>query len=73
MKPEMAKKHLQTMLESFSPGSVLMLLGEVFGEMGKEARESGSDVMADNYEQAEATMTVVGLGLDAILPKPTMR
>ena len=73
MKQETAKKRLEAMLASFSPGSVLMLLGKVFGEWAEEAREGGSDEVADNYKEAEATMNVVGFGLDAILPKPKMR
>ncbi len=73
MKPEAAKRHLRTMLDSFTPGSVLMLLGEVFAGRSEEARSGGSPITAENYKLAEATVTVVGHGLDAILPKPSMR
>ncbi|WP_435017971.1 hypothetical protein TA3x_005594 [Tundrisphaera sp. TA3] len=73
MKEEAARKQLQTMLNSFSPGSVLMLIGQVFGERAEAAREAGSEVIAGNLKEAEAAMNVVGLGLDAILPKPPMR
>ena len=73
MKQETAKKRLETMLASFSPGSVLMLLGEVFARRADEAREGGSEIVADNYKVAEATMNVVGFGLDVILPKPRIR
>lgn len=73
MKPEDAKRQLGKMLLSYSPGSVLMLLGEVFGEWADEGREGGSVVIADNLKQAEATMIVVGFGLDGILPKPKMQ
>jgi hypothetical protein len=73
MKPEKAKRQLERMVLSLTPGSVLMLLGEVFREMGREAREGGSEVIADNYEIAEASLTVLGLGLDALLPKPARR
>ena len=73
MKPEKAKRQLERMVLSLTPGSVLMLLGEVFREMGREAREGGSEVIADNYEIAEASLTVLGLGLDALLPKPRRR
>lgn len=73
MKPEQAKRQLEKMLSSFSPGSVLMLLGEVFHEMVEEAREGGSEIIADNLKEAEAAMNVLGLGLDAILPKPKVR
>ena len=38
MRPEKAKTQLKLMLRSFTPGSVLMLLGEVFGEWAGEAR-----------------------------------
>ena len=73
MKPEKAKRQLERMLLSFSPGSVLMLLGEVFQEMGRETREGGSEVIADAAKIAEASLTVLGLGLDALLPKPERR
>ena len=73
MKPEKAKRQLERMVLSLTPGSVLMLLGEVFREMGREARDGGSEVIADNYEIAEASLTVLGLGLDALLPKPRRR
>ena len=68
-----AKKQLEAMLLSYSPGSILMLLGQVFGELAEEARLGGSEGIAANYEEAEATMNVVGFGLDAILPKPKLR
>jgi hypothetical protein len=61
------------MFDSYTPGSVLLLIGEHFAKRAEEARAVGSDVIADNLKQAEATMNVVGFGLDAILPKPTMR
>lgn len=73
MKPKKAKKQLDAMLNSFTPGSVLMLLGQVFGEWAEEARVGGSEIIAVNLKEAEATMNVVGFGLDAILPKPPMR
>ena len=73
MKPEQAKRQLEKMLFSYSPGSVLMLLGEVFAAWAEEAREGGSEVIADNLKQAEATTNVVGFGLDSILPKPRIR
>lgn len=69
MKPEKAKKQLEKMLRSLTPGSVLMLIGEVFGTWAEEARRGGSDVGEESFKLAESTMTVVGLGLDAILPK----
>jgi hypothetical protein len=73
MKPEQAKRQLEQMLLSFSPGSVLMLLGEVFGQWTEEARGGGSEIIADNLKEAEATVKVVDLGLDAILSKPKER
>lgn len=73
MQSDKAKKQLARMLDSFAPGSVLMLLGEVFARRADEAREGGSEIIADNYKEAEATMSVVGSGLDSILPKPKLR
>lgn len=73
MKPEKAKKQLEKILLSFKPGSVFLMVGEVYGEWAEYAREQGSEIGHDNYKLAEATVTVVGYGLDAILPKPRMR
>jgi hypothetical protein len=72
VKEDKAKRQLEKMLQSFSPGSVLMMIGQVFAERAEEAREGGSESIADNLKEAEATMNVVGFGLDAILPKPTL-
>lgn len=73
MQPDKVKKQLTRMLDSFTPGSVLMLLGEVLARRADEARRGGSEAIAESHEEAVATMNVVGLGLDAILPKPKMR
>ena len=40
-----------------------MLIGEVLGEWAEEAREGGSEVIAENLKEAVATMNVVGYGL----------
>lgn len=73
MKPEKAKRQLERMLSSFSPGSVLMMIGEFFAERANEARAGGSEGIADGYREAEAAMNVVGFGLEALLPKPKMK
>jgi hypothetical protein len=64
-----ARKHLARMLRSYTGGSILGLLGEVFQEMAEEARREGDDARHDQYEMASITLTVVGLGIDAITPR----
>ncbi len=73
MKPEKARKQLEKILLSFNAGSVFLMIGEVYGEWAEYAKAHGSEMGHDNYKLAEATVTVVGFGLDAILPKPRMK
>jgi hypothetical protein len=65
MTDEAAKKHLRSMLEQFTVGSVLHLLAEVVAEA------VGTDD-ASRVEQRRAVgqaLFVVGLGVDAALPR----
>lgn len=60
-----ARGHLQDMLASFTAGSVLMLLSELYRERAEQAGDAGA---ADEYRRAEDTLFVVALGIDAIRP-----
>lgn len=57
------------MLGSFTQGSVLHLLGEVFEEMAEEARASGDVTRIEQYRIVAATLFTVGLGIDAACPR----
>lgn len=58
-----ARGHLRDMLASFTAGSVLMLLAELYRD------EAGKAGAADEYRRAEATLFVVALGIDAVRPR----
>ena len=64
-----AKQQLREMLGTLTAGSVLHLLAEVFREDAEVARRDGDDLAADECENIEATLFVVGLGIDAARPR----
>lgn len=69
MTEKKAKKQLRRMLESLTPGTVLSLMSEIFRDDAEEARRAGDDVAQRQCRNAEATLIVVGLGIDAIRPR----
>ena len=69
MKPEMAKRQLRTMLGSFTQGSILHLLGDVFEELAEEASGIGEEGRRDQFISVAKTLFVVGLGIDAACPR----
>ena len=60
MKPEKAKRQLERMLLSVTPVSVLMLLGEVFREMGRGA---GARLGCDRRHLQGRRVELDGVGL----------
>lgn len=64
-----AKKHLGTMLRSFTTGTVLHLLAELFREMAEEAREQNDGVAVKQCQEVAAALFVMGLGVDAACPR----
>lgn len=61
-----AKEHLRAMLVSFTAGTVLHLLAEV---IRADAREDDDHLAVERDVAVEATLFVVGLGIDAALPR----
>jgi hypothetical protein len=47
---------------------VLHLLADVVRDHGEAARSAGDEDRSDQYRQAEAVLSVVGIGIDAVLP-----
>ena len=64
-----AKVQLRVMLVSLTAGTVLHLLAEVFREDAEAARRADDDLAAEQCESVEATLFVVGLGIDAARPR----
>ena len=69
MTEKQAKEQLRRMLATFTPGSVLHLLAELFAERAEAARRAGDDLTAGRCDNAQATLFVVGLGIDAACPR----
>jgi len=64
-----ARTQLRRMLGTLTAGSVLHLLAELFAEQADAARRVGDDLTAGRCENAEATLFVVGVGIDAACPR----
>jgi hypothetical protein len=64
-----AKEQLRQMLGTLTAGSVLHLLAEVFREDAEAARQDGDDLATEECERVDATLFVVGLGIDAARPR----
>ncbi len=69
MTDDTARRQLKRLMKSFTLGSVLHLLGEIFDEMAKEARQEGDDIRQEQCESVAKTLVVVGLGVDAACPR----
>jgi hypothetical protein len=63
-----AKRLLADMLESFTAGSVLHLLGEVLLEGAEQDAEGEGDPDLERAREVEAALYVVGLGVDSVCP-----
>lgn len=64
-----ARRQLKRMLGSFTGGSILHLLGEVYEEMGEEARKAGDETRQEQCRAVAATLFVMGLGVDGACPR----
>ena len=63
MDEQQAKRHLKKMLGSFTPGSILHLLAEVVASTEADGER------ADQGRHVEHALTVMGHGIDAMLPR----
>lgn len=64
-----AKKTLRKMLGSFTPGSLLHLLSDLFREDAEEAAALEDATGFERCKSLECTLYVVGLGIDAAAPR----
>ena len=69
MTDDTAKRQLRQTMKSFTQGSVLHLLGEVFEEMADEARRDGDEIRLEQCDSVAKTLFVVGLGIDLACPR----
>jgi hypothetical protein len=69
MREKQAKKQLEKMLRSFTLGSVLNLLEDLYRQEAKEARRENNVTRYRQCRLVESTLIVVGMGLDAACPR----
>ena len=69
MTEKQTKENLREALVTLTPGSILHLLAEVFHEEAEEARLAGDVQAYKQNRNVEATLIVVGLGIDAACPR----
>lgn len=68
MTEKQAKRQLEEMLGSFTAGSVLHLLSEIYREVAEQARQGDDATMYQQAKSVEHALFVVGLGVDAACP-----
>jgi len=68
MTESQARKLLRQMLKSFTVGSILHLLSELFTELSRRATRKGDETRQQQTQEVAATLFVVGLGVDAAYP-----
>jgi hypothetical protein len=69
MKELRAKKLLRQVLRSFTPGSVLGLLADLYRDRAAKARRRKDRTSERQHRQVEFTLFVVGLGIDPACPQ----
>ena len=68
MNEEEAKDRLAEMLDAFTIGSILHLLGEIIAQHAEDARIREDDPQSEQCRLVEHTLIVVGMGIDAAMP-----
>jgi hypothetical protein len=69
MNDQLAKQQLEEMLESFTAGSILHLLAELYKAYAEQAQEDGDVIAVEQCQIVEACLFAVGLGIDAACPR----
>lgn len=69
MTEKKAKRELRRMLDDFTAGTLLHFLADLFHDDAEEARQAGDDLAAGQCQRVEATLFVVGIGIDAARPR----
>ncbi len=63
-----AKRLLADILESFTAGSVLHMLGEMLRQNAEQEADGEDDPDLERAREAESALFVFGLGLDSVWP-----
>lgn len=63
-----AKDRLADVLDSFTVGSILHLLAEIWAKHAEDALIRGKVQLSEQCRLVEHTLIVVGMGIDAAMP-----
>jgi hypothetical protein len=69
VKEKEAKKALRRMLKSYTPGSILHLLADLYREDAEVASRAEDAPAYERMKTLECALFVVGLGADAAFPQ----
>jgi hypothetical protein len=69
MNESRAKRRLRRLLRSYTAGTILHLLADVFREAGKQARATNNPHTFRKCRRVAQALFVVGLGIDAAYPR----
>lgn len=69
MTEETAKKHLAQMLKSFTAGSILHMLADLFNESAEQDRLNDETTRAEQCRTVGTALVVMGYGVDAAVPR----
>lgn len=64
-----AKAQLSRILGSFTPGSMLHLLSDLFETAAEEARQVDDAALFERCKLVQHTLLVVGIGVDGAMPR----
>jgi hypothetical protein len=64
-----AKAALRQMLQSFTPGSVLHLLADLYRQDAEEANRVEDAMAYEQCKNIECALYVVGIGIDGACPR----
>lgn len=64
-----AKRHLRAIMKSYTGGSVLHLLADLYRDQAKDARQQNDDLAHRQCKTVEATLIVMGAAIDAACPR----
>jgi hypothetical protein len=69
MSEKQAKKKLRQMLRFYTAGSVLHLLSDLYRASAQKAERAGDRQVSEQCRLVEATLVVVGMGIDTACPR----
>lgn len=69
MTEKQAKRQVKKLLRTFTVGSVLHLLADIYAERSAKALRSRDIVLSDRCKQVQHALIVLGMGVDSVRAK----